>query len=180
MENLDPNTQNPKQTDDATSESKKDKRATQFFWFIVLPVLLLMKYFGVFDSSQDYPKLASFGTHDWSVVCKENERAYRLYSNNPTSQQGWQSVIRRKLSFLDEQGKTHYATARFDEVALDGAGVWRFSYHKLGDVNPLARDVDRQKVLYGDESQFDIDEHFQWLNVTLHSGEVIRLDCQVL
>ena len=170
-------TARPKSREKAKQKEEEKKALRADLYSLPLFLLLLAGYFVLSAYQQDkYPKLFSFGIQKWFVLCEGNGRIYRMKSNNPVNSNSDRVITGRDLSFLDESGKTLYYTKRFDKTSLDSDGVWRFFYVER-DVR-LFGEKNREAVLQGDESKFEIAEDFSSLVIVSKDGGEITLSCR--
>lgn len=122
-----------------------------------------------------YPKLSAFGLQDFSITCDGDARTYKLYSTNPVSSSRTRTVSNRSLGFIDGNGDIAYETRAFNKGLLDSDGVFSFDVQR--DVRLIRGD--RDSVLLGDETGFDITEELDRLTVRRQAVEPLQLDCSL-
>ena len=176
-----------KKTAEKPTEEDSDEFDKKYGPYVLVCCLVLLAGLFFWDQSS-HPSLIDYGIKNWATVCSGEGRIYRLKSENRYSQQTFSlSVKKRDLQFLDAEGKIRYFTNWFDYSSIDEASVWRFKrtgrgvagwiYSKKGslwskaDALLFPKDSERQKhwdeskVLYGDESFFDLSLQLDELSI---------------
>ena len=184
-----------------TEEEDSDEFDKKYGPYILVCCLALLGVLFFWDRSS-HPALIDYGIKNWATVCSGEGRIYRLRSENRHSQQTFSlSVKKRNLQFLDAEGKIRYFTNWFDYGSIDEASVWRFKrtgrgvaawiYSKKAglwakaDALLFPKDSERQKhwdedrVLYGDESFFDISLQLDKLSIVREGNlPILVLPCE--